>query len=103
MKPTTLTYVVFSLLLSAVTAWVGAKLYRTFRAQQVEILELTVQRDSLAARAYRADRRYSDLLLQHNHYRIHTFNTQLDEISRTAAADSLLVHFPDFRVLPGKK
>lgn len=99
MKLKTIVLLGAAILLTGFVLWAGGRVAQTIRNAENEALQLRVERDSLAERAYRAERAYALLILEKNQRHIDHYNIQLYELEKKAAADSLVVRLPDPRSL----
>lgn len=88
-----------AILLTGIVLWAGSRIARTIRHAEQEALQMRYERDSLAERAYRAERTYALLVLENNQRHIDHINTQIHELEKKAAADSLVIRLPDPRHL----
>ena len=104
MKQKTILLLVSAILLTGLVLWAGSRIARAIRTAENEALQMRFERDSLAERAYRAERAYALLILEKNQRHIDHINTQLHELEKKATADSLVVRLPDPRSLwPGRQ
>ena len=93
MKAKTILLLGAAILLTGLVLWAGSRIALTIRHAQNEALQMRYERDSLAERAYAL------LVLEKNQRHIDHINTQIHELEKKAAADSLVIRLPDPRNL----